>query len=213
MNTFEKNLKRLRSQRNLKQEDLAEQLSVTRQTVSGWETGRRQPDLDTLKKLAAALDVDVHELIYGVKPGTYPMYQRKYVICTTVFGVIATILLLFRLLILPGLRSIFTSHHWGTALTICNFLLPQIGATSFGALFPALIQLFIPIRLKKRIRFCYLAAGLTALLPVLLFWLGVPPCSRWILSKAGNVALLHVLPAIFGICMAQGMITEITDQQ
>ena len=54
MNTFEKNLKRLRSQRNLKQEDLAEQLSVTRQTVSGWETGRRQPDLDTLKKLAAA---------------------------------------------------------------------------------------------------------------------------------------------------------------
>lgn len=211
MNTFEKNLKRLRSQRNLKQEDLAEQLSVTRQTVSGWETGRRQPDLDTLKKLAEALNVDVHELIYGVKPGTYPMYQRKYVICTTVFGVIATILLLFRLLILPGLRSIFTSHHWGTALTICNFLLPQIGATSFGALFPALIQLFIPIRMKKRIRFCYLAAGLTALLPVILFWLGIRPWSRWILYKIGEALLLYILPALSGTGIMLGTHSEVTD--
>ena len=33
-------------------EELAEKLNVTRQTVSGWETGRRQPDLDTLKELA-----------------------------------------------------------------------------------------------------------------------------------------------------------------
>ena len=51
MNAFDKNLKRLRKERNLKQEDLAQRLHVTRQTVSGWETGRRQPDLDTLKEL------------------------------------------------------------------------------------------------------------------------------------------------------------------
>ena len=42
MNTFDKNLKRLRIQRNLKQEELAEKLHVTRQTVSGWETGVSQ---------------------------------------------------------------------------------------------------------------------------------------------------------------------------
>ena len=213
MDTFDKNLKRLRTRRNLKQEELAELLHVTRQTVSGWETGRRQPDLQMLQKLAEALDANVHELIYGTKPGAYPMYQRKYVISTMVFGGIATILLLFRLLILPGLGSIFSSHHWGTALTVCNLLLPQIEAISFGALFPALIRLFIPIRMKKRSRSCCLAAGLTALLPVILFWLGIPPYSPWILYRIGNVALLHVLPAIFGICMALGVITEITDQQ
>ena len=67
MNAFDKNLRRLRIRRNLKQEDLAELVHVTRQTVSGWETGRRQPDLQMLQKLAEALDADVHELIYGTK--------------------------------------------------------------------------------------------------------------------------------------------------
>ena len=52
MNTFDRNLQRLRKLRNMKQEDLAQRMNVSRQTVSGWETGRRQPDLDTLKKLA-----------------------------------------------------------------------------------------------------------------------------------------------------------------
>ena len=56
MNTFPNNLKRLRKASGLKQEELAERLNVTRQTVSGWETGRRQPDLDTLKLLAETLE-------------------------------------------------------------------------------------------------------------------------------------------------------------
>lgn len=213
MNTFDKNLKRLRMERKLKQEELAERLSVTRQTVSGWETGRRQPDLDMLQKLAEVLEVDIQELIYGNKPGAYPMYQRKYVIVTSVFGSLAAVLLLFRLLILPGLRSVFNSHHWGAALILCDYLLPQLGALSFGALFPALIQLFTPIHVKKRIRFCCLAAGLAALLPVILFWLGIPPCSRWVLYRIGNVVLLHILPAISGICIALGTITEDAEQQ
>lgn len=213
MNTLDKNLKRLRTERKLKQEELAERLSVTRQTVSGWETGRRQPDLDMLQKLADVLEVDIHELIYGNKPGAYPMYQRKFVACTSIFGSLAAVSLLFRLLFLPGLRSVFNSHHWGAALMICDYLLPQLCAVSFGALFPALIQLFIPIRMKKGIRFCCLAAGLAALLPMILFWLGIPPCSRWILSGPGNVALLHILPAISGICTALGTITEAADPQ
>lgn len=212
MNTFDKNLKRLRMERKLKQEELAERLNVTRQTVSGWETGRRQPDLDMLQKLAEVLEVDIHELIYGNKPGAYPMYQRKYVAYTSIFGSLAAVSLLFRLLILPGLRSVFNSHHCGAALMLCDFLLPQLGAVSFGALFPVLVQLFIPVRMKKGIRFCCLAAGLAALLPVLLFCLGIPPCSRWVLYKIGNVLLLHILPAISGICMALGTITDVADQ-
>lgn len=75
MNSFENNLKRLRNRKNLKQEELAELMNVSRQTISGWETGRRQPDLDTLKRLAETLDVDIHVLIYGNEPDEWQKHN------------------------------------------------------------------------------------------------------------------------------------------
>ena len=199
MNSFDKNLKRLRIRNHLKQEDLAKQLNVTRQTVSGWETGRRQPDLDMLKKLAEVLDIDMQELIYGVKPSAYPRFQRRDLICTAVSGSITVLLLLFRLLLLPYIEVLCNTHHWGTVLTLCTILLPQIGAFSFGAFFPGMIRLFMPIPMKNRSRWLCLITGLTALLPVLLFWLGLPPCSKWILSNFGNTFLIYLLPAVSGV--------------
>lgn len=213
MNAFDKNLKRLRVQRNLKQEDLAELLHVTRQTVSGWETGRRQPDLQMLQKLAEVLAVDVHELIYGIKPGAYPKYQRKYVICTAVFGGIVVSLLLLRLLLWPHLNPLANTYHWGTFLLICTVLLPQTGSLSFGLMIPALVQLWAPIPIRKRQRRWALAAGVTVLLPPVLFWLSVPPFSRWGLSSFKSALLRYVLPAIGGFCIQLGTIMENTDPQ
>ena len=65
MVSISKNIKRLRGERGLTQEHLAETLCVTRQTVSSWENNRTQPDIDMLTALSAALDADVEELIYG----------------------------------------------------------------------------------------------------------------------------------------------------
>lgn len=58
-------IRRIRSAKHLTQEQLAEKLFVTRQAVSAWETGKAQPDVETLERIAAALDADVTELIYG----------------------------------------------------------------------------------------------------------------------------------------------------
>ena len=41
-------LRELRLSRNLTQEQVAEKLNVTRQTISSFETGRTRPDIDTL---------------------------------------------------------------------------------------------------------------------------------------------------------------------
>ena len=211
MKTFDKNLKQLRIRRNLKQEELAEKLHVTRQTVSGWETGRRQPDLDMLKKLAEVLDIDMQELIYGVKPSAYPRFQRRDLICTAVSGSITVLLLLFRLLLLPYFKMICNTHHWDTVLTICTILLPQIGAFAVGFLFPCLIRLFIPFSPKKNYRLWCFIAGFTVFVPIVLFWLGIPPCSRWILTRIGNPLLIHVLPAIAGLLITIGVFSEIKD--
>lgn len=60
-----KNIKHFRENKNITQEELAEKLCVTRQAVSNWETGKTEPDVDTLTKIASVLDVTVEELIYG----------------------------------------------------------------------------------------------------------------------------------------------------
>lgn len=39
MNAIDKNIRKLRKERKLSQEQLAERLHVTRQAVSSWETG------------------------------------------------------------------------------------------------------------------------------------------------------------------------------
>ena len=70
MAKISKNIKKARQKQSLTQDALAETLHVTRQTVSSWETGRTQPDLDMLLQLCTALDVPAEELLYGEKRNT-----------------------------------------------------------------------------------------------------------------------------------------------
>ena len=67
MNSVGKNIKRFRESANMTQEAMAENLGVTRQAVSNWETGRTQPDIDMLHKISALFNTDINEIIYGVK--------------------------------------------------------------------------------------------------------------------------------------------------
>ena len=53
----------LRTKRGLSQDDLAEQLYVTRQAVSRWETGETIPNTETLKLLSALFDVSINTLL------------------------------------------------------------------------------------------------------------------------------------------------------
>ena len=57
------NIKKLRKNKGLTQEELAIKLKVVRQTISKWEKGFSVPDADMLQKLADILDVDVKQLL------------------------------------------------------------------------------------------------------------------------------------------------------
>ena len=78
MNAVAKNLKTIRTQKGYTQDDLAQALHVTRQTVSSWETGRSEPDIETLTTLAGFLQTDVTALIYGPEKLPYQTMQKKY---------------------------------------------------------------------------------------------------------------------------------------
>ena len=57
------NLKDIRIKNKYNQEDIAEQLGVTKQTISNWEKGKRTPDINHLIKLANIYQVTLDNLI------------------------------------------------------------------------------------------------------------------------------------------------------
>ena len=64
MNVVSDSIKKLRKEKGMTQDELAEKLCVTRQAISNWEMGKAQPDVDTLTRLAEIFDVSVERIIY-----------------------------------------------------------------------------------------------------------------------------------------------------
>ena len=61
-------IKQHRAALNLSQEELAEQIYVTRQTLSNWENGKTYPDVNSLLRLSDVFGVTLDELVKGDIP-------------------------------------------------------------------------------------------------------------------------------------------------
>ena len=62
-NVFGKKIKELRIEKGLSQQKLGEILGFCNQTISFWENGSREPDLDTLVKIARYFEVCFDDLL------------------------------------------------------------------------------------------------------------------------------------------------------
>ncbi len=60
---MKENILKLRKDFKLSQEDLAEKVGVTRQTISNWELGETQPNVEQLKKLSEVFKVSIDDLV------------------------------------------------------------------------------------------------------------------------------------------------------
>lgn len=58
MPTFAENLHKIRRERGVTQEQLSQEMNVSRQTISHWENGRAVPDVDTIRQLSQILNYD-----------------------------------------------------------------------------------------------------------------------------------------------------------
>lgn len=56
-------IKILREEKGLTQAELAERLHVTRGAITQYETGKRRPKIDTIQKIAAALEVELSDIL------------------------------------------------------------------------------------------------------------------------------------------------------
>lgn len=63
MATFDSRLRKLREEKNISQSQLAEDLGVTKGTISVWERAIRKPDFDKMEKIAAYFDTTIQFLL------------------------------------------------------------------------------------------------------------------------------------------------------
>ena len=56
------NIKRLRTERNLTQQEVADQLFVTRQCISRWEGGKTIPDIKSMEQLALVFNCSINDI-------------------------------------------------------------------------------------------------------------------------------------------------------
>ena len=74
---FNENLKYLRKKEGLTQEELAEKLNVSRQSVTKWESGQSLPDIEKVKEIAYMFSVSVDTLIGDIETKTTNKIKKK----------------------------------------------------------------------------------------------------------------------------------------
>ena len=154
-------LKELRANANLTQEDLANQIFVSRTLVSKWESGDRYPSKDNLARLAVLFQIPQDELIGGQKEKD--KYNKYNIISIAYSSVCAVMTLgLIVMMIIAVVERLTINDGWtgigGFMLSIV-FVLPII----LG------LVLFEAITLKKKNG--YKTMELYSLFTLILVWL------------------------------------------
>lgn len=86
-------LKEIRIERGMTQEEVADQIGLTRQAISGYESGRRQPGIDILMKLAEIYDVSMDAILYGNKEFEEKRKVKRIAIIVVMFFCVLQILM------------------------------------------------------------------------------------------------------------------------
>lgn len=87
------NLRRLRQERGMTQEQVASQVGITRQALSSYESGRTRPDIDMLLRLSQVYGTDLDGVVYG-ETQSLKNIGRLRVIALVVIGLLAVLTLL-----------------------------------------------------------------------------------------------------------------------
>ena len=62
---FSEQIRELRKENHLTQEEMAARLHVTRQAVSNWENGKNLPDIEMLMEISLTFQISLDRLIFG----------------------------------------------------------------------------------------------------------------------------------------------------
>ena len=178
---FHFKLQELRKQKGLTQEELAEQLYVSRTAISKWESGRGYPNIESLKAIAKFFSVTVDRLLSSdevLEIAQQKQRQTRGQVRDLVFGLLDICMAL--LLFLPffadrtmeSIQAVSLLGLYGAQpyLKIC-YLIAVFGSVAIGILTLALQFYQDAPWCKFKTVFSMTLSGVT----VLLFVLGLQP--------------------------------------
>ena len=84
-------IKELRKIKNMSQEELANELTVSRQTISKWESDIVSPDINNIEMISKFFEVSTDYIINGKENKTSTKQNNVWVILCFIIGIIAII--------------------------------------------------------------------------------------------------------------------------
>mgnify|MGYP002099700796 FL=1 len=91
---FGKQIKKLRQEAQLSQEELAERIYVSRQTISNWENDKSYPDVNSLVLLSETFQISLDNLIKGDIEVMKDVIQKEEIEKMNRYGGIYTMMLI-----------------------------------------------------------------------------------------------------------------------
>lgn len=207
---FSENLQFIRAQAGVTQEQLAEQLEVSRQSVSKWEGGQSFPEMDTLLRICDLYDVNLDTLLRGSveesrveDTAQYDAFMTRFArrMALAVGGIIAGVSLC-GLLEALGVPEMMTAAALLLVITVCVVVLLASGIQqdNFRRRYPVIADFYTQDQRDAfHQRFVwYIAGGVGAILfgvALLLLFFSVFPEKEPYESWAASLFLLIVAGA------------------
>ena len=111
------NLKKIRKDKGLSQEELSEKLHVVRQTISKWEKGLSVPDAEMLVSISDIFETPVSEII-GENKNEKNNDKRKLTILVIIDIILILLFIVLALLKSPYLNWDYNNIEWAVLGTI-----------------------------------------------------------------------------------------------
>jgi len=126
-----KQIKNCRQEANLSQEELAERVYVSRQTISNWENDKSYPDVNSLVLLSEVFHISLDKLIKGDIEKMKEEIKKEEVTKLNQYGTILTVLFVVMLV------SVVPLVHW----------LGNLGFIPWGVIFA--VTMYFALKVEK----------------------------------------------------------------
>ena len=159
-------IKEERLRKGYTQDQLADELHVTRQAVSSWETGRSEPDIKTLKLLSDMLELDAAVLLGELNADSCRQMREKYKKIALISGMIFAVGFIANIWIEPSLKTLMQHEYKAVPYWLYSFGAVTLYLISLGICIGSIISIYKDLSVKGSRRWLFVLAGIALVIPV-----------------------------------------------